>query len=518
MLPGGTPRASAASSGGGHDLSITWLGTSSGNPTIERNVSCTCVQVPGSVLIVDCGEGSHRQLQQAGIDPAQVSAIYVTHLHGDHCFGIATTLGLIDAAKAAVADAAAAAASTSPPAAASSPHADSSARSSSVGGGGAGAAAVGELPVTHVCGPPGLAELLRVSLVLTGEHARLRTRVVVTELVLDEADAHAPVPLLLGAPRGCRTAEMFPAQWGESGTRDSGSIATTSGGRAGKQLPLLSLRRLASLPISHDPELMEAAAKVSPRLTKLPVLWAPGHWNRRHQQGPAQGQGQQSDAAAAAAERTSTSNQYSGWNYVAECGRFWELPAACGVTVRAAQLQHRVPCWGYVMSETRTRGAGGSSGSADGERTASPRKIALLGDTCNSAAIAPLALGCDVIAHEATFMAGMEDKCRVAQHSTGYAAGAFAGAVLARHLVLTHFSARYRQNAPPRMPGRGRGGGGGGQWRELASDEEQEVEEQARAVGALVSEARSRYGSIGPISAARDFHVVHVPRRAEQAL
>ncbi len=44
----------------------------------------------------------------------------------------------------------------------------------------------------------------------------------------------------------------------------------------------------------------------------------------------------------------------------------------------------------------------------------------------------------------------MEDKCRVAQHSTGYLAGAFAAVIQAKQLVLTHFSARYFQQ-PGRM-------------------------------------------------------------------
>jgi ribonuclease Z len=67
----------------------------------------------------------------------------------------------------------------------------------------------------------------------------------------------------------------------------------------------------------------------------------------------------------------------------------------------------------------------------------------VLGDTVNSRAIGPLAAGCDVISHEATFAKGMEPKARIAQHSTGWMAGAFAHAVAARHLVLTHFSSRY---------------------------------------------------------------------------
>ena len=69
----------------------------------------------------------------------------------------------------------------------------------------------------------------------------------------------------------------------------------------------------------------------------------------------------------------------------------------------------------------------------------------VLGDTVSSKAIAPLAAGCDVLTHEATFASGMEAKARTAQHSTGWMAGAFAAAIGARQLMLTHFSARYRE-------------------------------------------------------------------------
>ena len=79
---------------------MTWLGTSSGSPSNERNVSCTVVQTPNASFLVDCGEGSQRQLLQANIDPSQIDGIFITHLHGDHCFGLATTLIMIDSAKA----------------------------------------------------------------------------------------------------------------------------------------------------------------------------------------------------------------------------------------------------------------------------------------------------------------------------------------------------------------------------------------------------------------------------------
>ena len=80
------------------------------------------------------------------------------------------------------------------------------------------------------------------------------------------------------------------------------------------------------------------------------------------------------------------------------------------------------------------------------------------GDTVASDPIAPLALGCDLLAHEATFMKGMEAKCRVAQHSTAWLAGDFAQCVQARQLVLTHFSASYSRVGEEKT-GRGEGEG-----------------------------------------------------------
>lgn len=41
-------------------LSVTWMGTSSGAPTTNRNVSGTLVRMPSATYLVDCGEGSHR--------------------------------------------------------------------------------------------------------------------------------------------------------------------------------------------------------------------------------------------------------------------------------------------------------------------------------------------------------------------------------------------------------------------------------------------------------------------------
>ena len=61
-------------------------------------------------------------------------------------------------------------------------------------------------------------------------------------------------------------------------------------------------------------------------------------------------------------------------------GLSWTLPCPGGMKATAAQLQHRVPCWGYVFQEPQSSSSSSSSSSLG-------RKVVLLGDTCQSDAI-----------------------------------------------------------------------------------------------------------------------------------
>jgi ribonuclease Z len=73
------------------------LGTSSGKPTLKRNVSALAVAREGEWLLFDCGEGTQMQLPRAGLNPSRLSAIFITHLHGDHFNGLSgllSTMGL----------------------------------------------------------------------------------------------------------------------------------------------------------------------------------------------------------------------------------------------------------------------------------------------------------------------------------------------------------------------------------------------------------------------------------------
>jgi ribonuclease Z len=69
-------------------MDIIFLGTSSGTPSRERNVSSVAVVLDGTVLLFDCGEGTQHQLLRAPVKSGAIEAIFITHLHGDHVYGL----------------------------------------------------------------------------------------------------------------------------------------------------------------------------------------------------------------------------------------------------------------------------------------------------------------------------------------------------------------------------------------------------------------------------------------------
>ena len=71
-------------------MQITFLGTSSGVPTRARNVSSVALRLPqrAEVWLFDCGEGTQHQLLRSDLKTSQIRRIFITHMHGDHIYGL----------------------------------------------------------------------------------------------------------------------------------------------------------------------------------------------------------------------------------------------------------------------------------------------------------------------------------------------------------------------------------------------------------------------------------------------
>jgi ribonuclease Z len=73
-------------------MEITFLGTGSMVPTKERNVLGMFISYKNKGLLFDCGEGTQRQMNIAGINRNKVNYVFLSHWHGDHVSGL---IGLI---------------------------------------------------------------------------------------------------------------------------------------------------------------------------------------------------------------------------------------------------------------------------------------------------------------------------------------------------------------------------------------------------------------------------------------
>ena len=69
-------------------MEVLFLGTSSMVPTKERNHSSILVSCRNESILVDCGEGTQRQLKIAGIKLTKITKILISHWHGDHVLGL----------------------------------------------------------------------------------------------------------------------------------------------------------------------------------------------------------------------------------------------------------------------------------------------------------------------------------------------------------------------------------------------------------------------------------------------
>lgn len=68
------------------------LGCGSATPTLRHNCTTQVVEIRGKCFMIDCAEGAQKMLLKAKINHNRINTVFISHLHGDHCFGL---IGLI---------------------------------------------------------------------------------------------------------------------------------------------------------------------------------------------------------------------------------------------------------------------------------------------------------------------------------------------------------------------------------------------------------------------------------------
>ena len=67
---------------------VTILGVNSAQPIHGRHPSCQIVNYSDHLIMIDCGESAQIQASKYSIRKGRINHIFISHLHGDHCFGL----------------------------------------------------------------------------------------------------------------------------------------------------------------------------------------------------------------------------------------------------------------------------------------------------------------------------------------------------------------------------------------------------------------------------------------------
>lgn len=399
------------------DASIVFLGTCSMRPSPTRNVSGNAIRIGREWTIVDCGEGTQHQILKcashsncARISPGNITRILITHLHGDHCFGLPGLMCLIDNAVAAmVKDPTANSSSNSSASKRKRTKSPKESKDDEEYHNGQGS----NKKIVHIVGPRGLRNMIRTILLssCTGISFRFRVDELWTERDVRQhqgmqqnsnGSAHfATVFGLANHPSEIAGVDVHPnpdSTW---------TIPTHPAGG-----PIAASWRLCAAPLQHTIDSVGFVFMEGPQRGSLNVTQV-------------------------LRDRLLTDENKA---YQKTLG-----------------ISNPLQLLGFLQKgESASIKEGGAIVQLNPEEYVSPptpgRKLVVLGDTCDSRQLAGLAANADMIVHEAT-NAAIEDgetKDAVAKlaisrgHSTPEMAGAFARACGAKRLVLTHFSSRYK--------------------------------------------------------------------------
>ena len=81
-------------------MEVTFLGTSSGSPSFTRNVSSYALRLTDEIWLFDCGEATQHQLMRSHLKYSKITRIFITHMHGDHIFGLPGLICALSGARA----------------------------------------------------------------------------------------------------------------------------------------------------------------------------------------------------------------------------------------------------------------------------------------------------------------------------------------------------------------------------------------------------------------------------------
>ena len=338
-------------------MELLFLGTSAGAPSASRNVqSCAVRLESGEYVVVDCGEGTQQQLLKASraksFRPSRTNLILVTHLHGDHSFGLPGLVVYLDNA------------------------------------------ATEKAPPLHIVGPVGVAAFLRTALILSRTELKRGYRV--TELA-------TPAPTGGGAYEGAALCTTAPPVLHPDERAVSEVLAPNDDGMFA--LDLLTGHALTAAPLAHG-----SIACVGYRLQEAD---APGSIDARRAAAEAERAGDDARRICRALRECSLNNTE-------------RLTLADGSELSVAD--------GFVGAVTR-RG----------------RAVVVLGDCCHAGGVCSdatrrLVEDADVLVHEATLDDAFAALALERGHSTPSDAARVAARAGASHLVLWHFSPRYRND------------------------------------------------------------------------
>ena len=366
-------------------LEITWLGTSSGAPTFSRNVSATAVRTKDEVWLFDCGEATQHQMMRCGVKLSKISRIFITHMHGDHIFGLPGLLCAISACR-------------------SETYKQKDEKKKRNGNKGPRDAFKDQEPLV-ITGPPGLKAFVHAA--MTYSRTQLGTDIIVTELTTPSREkfekCNGKVPAHVAVNDDCawkkRGNLVFGDCWPQEGMNHIGFPRYKAreweeeNQHTWPSWVVLADENVCirAAPLRHPVPCFGYVIEEKDRDGHMKVEWLT-------EQG------------------LPPSPLYKDF----KAGKSVESPKEPGRIITPEEAM---------------------------ELPRPGRKIVILGDTCGSEGIAKWAYGTDVLVHESTFNAERTKEALFKGHSTSAMAGKFAKRINARTLVLTHFSARYSGNS-----------------------------------------------------------------------